>query len=148
VRPRAGRYFRARGGGIGPGIPGAVGLKLAMPDRPVLGVVSDGSGMYSISALWTAAHHDVAVVWVVMNNGGYRILKENLVEYLGEAKAGRRFVELDLHGPELRFDEIARAFGVHGRRVERLEDLRPAVEHALSLGGPALIDVVVGGDVA
>jgi benzoylformate decarboxylase len=147
VTTSPGRYFRARGGGIGPGIPGAVGLKLAMPDRPVLGVVSDGSGMYSISALWTAAHHGVPVVWVVLNNGSYRILKENLVEYLGAARAGRRFVELDLRGPELRFDEIARAFGVHGERVERLAELGPAVERALALGRPALVDVIVSGDV-
>lgn len=142
-----GRYFRARGGGIGPGIPGAVGLKLAMPDRPVVGVVSDGSGLYSITALWTAAHHRVPVVWVVINNGTYRILKENLVEYLGDERAGRQFVELDLADPPLRYDEIARAFGVTAERVERLEDLGPAVRRALTLGSPALVEVLVSGAV-
>jgi thiamine pyrophosphate-dependent acetolactate synthase large subunit-like protein len=141
-----GRYFRARGGGIGPGIPGAIGLKLAMPERPVLGVVSDGSSLFAITALWTAAHHAIPVVWVVINNGSYRILKENLAEYLGPDLAGRRFVELDLDGPALRFDDIARSFGVHGERVERIEDLRPAVERALALNRPAVVDVIVSGE--
>ena len=143
----AGRYFRARGGGIGPGIPGAIGLKLAMPERPVVGVVSDGSSLYAITGLWTAAHHDIPVVWVVVNNGGYRILKENLVEYLGADLPGRDFVELDLDHPALRFDDIARAFGVHGERVERIDDLRPAVERALALGRPAVVEVIVAGDI-
>jgi benzoylformate decarboxylase len=85
-------------------------------------------------------------VWVVINNGSYRILKENLAEYLGPDLAGRRFVELDLGEPALRFDDIARSFGVHGERIERIEDLRPAVERALALNGPAVIDVIVSGE--
>jgi len=117
-----------------------------MPDRPVLGVVSDGSSLYAITALWTAAHHQIPVVWVVINNGSYRILKENLAEYLGPDLAGRRFVELDLNVPALRFDDIARSFGVHGERVERIADLRPAVERALALNRPAVVDVIVAGE--
>src|SRR5262249_15280393 len=79
VTPRPGRYFRARGGGIGPGLPGTVALKLAMPDRPVVGVVSDGAAMYAVSALWTAAHHRIPATWVICNNASYRILKENVM---------------------------------------------------------------------
>ena len=78
-----------------------------------------------------------------MNNGGYRILKDNLVEYLGEAVAERRSSSWTSAPPELRFDDIARSFGVHGERVERLEDLGPAVTRALSLGRPALVDVII-----
>ena len=143
VKVRADNYFRARGGGIGPGIPGAVGLKLARPDQPVIGVVSDGSGMYSITALWTAAHHQVPVVWVVMNNGGYRILRDNLVEYLGPKSTERQFVELELDDPELHFDQLANVFGVHGERVTVLEEIGPAIARALALGRPAVVDVVV-----
>src|SRR6185503_9714704 len=65
IKPKPGRYFRARGGGLGPGLPGAVALKLAMPERPVVGIVSDGAAMYTVSAIWTAAHHRVPVVWVI-----------------------------------------------------------------------------------
>jgi benzoylformate decarboxylase len=143
LNPRPGSYFRARGGGIGPGLPGAIGLKLAAPDRPVVGVTSDGAAMYNISALWTAAHHRIPVTWVVCNNGSYQILKTNLAEYLGPLAAGRRFVEMDLADPPLRFDRIAEAFGVHGRRVERPGDLRAALDEALGLGAPALVDVAI-----
>jgi benzoylformate decarboxylase len=145
VDPVPGRYFRARGGGIGPGLPGTLGLKLARPDLPVVGVVSDGAAMYSTTALWTAAHHDIAVVWVVCNNGGYRILQENLIDYLGPSHHSRRFVELKLAPPELRFDRIAESMGVAAVRVERPQDVGPAVRAALATGHPALIDVVVAG---
>jgi benzoylformate decarboxylase len=145
IMPSPGRYFRARGGGIGPGLPGAVGLKLALPDLPVVGVVSDGSAMYNITALWTAAHHRVPVTWVVCNNASYQILKQNVMDYLGPGHVDRKFVAMDLTDPPLRFDRIAESMGVHGRRVERPEDIRPALEEALGLGAPALVDVAIGG---
>ena len=143
LRLGPGCYFRARGGGIGPGMPGPVGLKLAMPDRPVVGVVSDGSAMYSITALWTAAHHRVPVTWVICNNGRYGVLEQNLRDYRGGLASDRGFVGTDLSDPPLRFDRIAESLGVHGRRVERPEELRPALEEALGLGAPALVDVVI-----
>src|SRR4029453_16426953 len=75
---RVGDYVGARGGGIGQALPGALGVKLTHPHRPVLAVSGDGSAMYSIQALWTAAHHDLAVVFVILNNREYRILKHNM----------------------------------------------------------------------
>jgi benzoylformate decarboxylase len=147
LAPRPGRYFRGRGGGLGPGLPGALGLKLAMPDRPVVGVVGDGAAMYSVSALWTAAHHRIPVTWVICNNASYRILKENVMDYLGASQAERSFVALDLADPPLRYDRIAESMGVHGRRVEHPDDLRPALEEALALGAPALVDVAIQGKV-
>ena len=62
------------------------------PDRKVVGVCSDGAAMYSITALWTAAHHRIPVTYVMLNNAAYRILKLNMVEYLGTAARGRQFV--------------------------------------------------------
>ena len=73
-----GDYFGGRGGGIGQGLAGAIGVKVAMPDRPVVAVSGDGSAMYSIQALWTAAHHKLAIVFVVLANREYRILKHNV----------------------------------------------------------------------
>ncbi len=143
VIPRPGRYFRARGGGLGPGLPGALGLKLAMPDRPVVGVVADGSAMYSVSAFWTAAHHRIPVTWVICNNSSYRILKENLIDYLGPSHGTRKFVAMDLTDPPLRYDHIAESMGVRGWRVERPDDLRPALEQALALGAPSVVDVAI-----
>jgi benzoylformate decarboxylase len=143
LRPRPGRYFRARGGGLGPGLPGTLGVKLAMPDRPVVGVVADGSAMYSVSAFWTAAHHRIPVTWVICNNSSYRILKENLIDYLGPSHPGRKFMATDLTDPPLRYDRIAESMGVRGWRVERPDELRPALERALALGAPAVVDVAI-----
>jgi benzoylformate decarboxylase len=142
------RLVKVRGGGIGPGLPGTLGAALARPDRKVVGVCSDGASMYSITALWTAAHHRIPVTYVMLSNRAYRILKLNVLEYLGEGAHGRDFVAMDLTDPDLRFDRMAEAMGVPARRVERPEDLadalREAVEHT---GGPSLVDVVIDGSV-
>jgi thiamine pyrophosphate-dependent acetolactate synthase large subunit-like protein len=138
-----GSYFRARGGGLGPGMPGAVGLQLAYPDRPVVGVVADGSAMYTITALWTAAHHDIPVTWIICNNSSYRILKLNFQDYLGEAGANRRFMHTDLIDPPICYDRLAEAMGVRGSRVERPEDLGDALREAIAHPGPSLVDVVI-----
>lgn len=147
LRPVPGRYFRGRGGGIGTGMPGTVGLQLAFPDRPVVGIVADGSAMYTITALWTAAHHKLPATWVICNNGCYRILKLNMQAYLGEAGAGRRFVEMDFTDPPIDFVRLAESLGVRGRRVDRPADLGDALREAIAHPGPALVDVVVDGSV-
>src|SRR5205823_14008224 len=103
------QLMHGRGGGIGPGLPGTLGAQLARPDRKVVGVCSDGAAMYSITALWTAAHHHIPATYVMLGNASYRILKLNMVEYLGSAVKGRKFVEMDLNEPPLRFDRLAEA---------------------------------------
>jgi thiamine pyrophosphate-dependent acetolactate synthase large subunit-like protein len=141
---RPGRLVKVRGGGIGPGLPGALGAALARPDRKVVGICSDGAAMYSITALWTAAHHKIPVTYVMLSNRAYRILKLNMVEYLGEGAAGRDFVAMDLIDPELRFDRMAESMGVPARRVERPEDLPAALDEAVNhRDGPFLVDVLI-----
>jgi benzoylformate decarboxylase len=141
---RPGQLVKVRGGGIGPGLPGALGAALARPGRKVVGVCSDGAAMYSISALWTAAHHRIPVTYIMLSNRAYRILKLNMLEYLGPAARGREFVAMDLHDPELRFDRIAEAMGVPARRVERPEELAPLLREAIChADGPFLVDVVL-----
>lgn len=142
-----GRHFRASGGGLGPGLPNPLGIKLARPDRPVLSVIGDGAALYTIQALWTAAHHKIAVTWVIVNNASYRILKLNMLEYLGEGAAGRRFLAMDLTEPPLDFSAIAAAFGVKGVRVEQPDEIADAVREAQRAGEPRVIDVAVDGDV-
>jgi benzoylformate decarboxylase len=139
-----GRLVKVRGGGIGPGLPGALGAALARPDKKVVGICSDGAAMYSITALWTAAHHRIPVTYVMLSNRAYRILKLNMLEYLGEGASGREFVAMDLTEPELRFDRMAEAMGVPARRVETPEELPTALEEAVGhRGGPFLLDVVL-----
>lgn len=144
---RPGDYYGARGGGIGQALPGALGVKLAHPARPVVAISGDGSALYSIQALWTAAHHDLAVVFVILDNREYRILKHNMDAYRQRfgVRPDRPYVHMDLTKPELGFVEIAQGLGVAGTRVTRPADLRPAIEAALASGRPALLDVIVEG---
>jgi benzoylformate decarboxylase len=138
------RLVKVRGGGIGPGLPGALGAALARPDRKVVGICSDGAAMYSITALWTAAHHRIPVTYVMLSNRAYRILKLNMLEYLGEAARGREFVAMDLTEPELRFDHLAEAMGVPATRVDEPDQLPAALQEAMAhRGGPYLLDVVL-----
>jgi thiamine pyrophosphate-dependent acetolactate synthase large subunit-like protein len=145
--PDAGRHYRATGGGLGPGLPNPIGIKLARPDRPVLSVVGDGAALYTIQALWTAAHHKVPVTWVVANNASYRILKLNMLEYLGEGATGREFVEMDMKEPALNFANIAASFGVKGVRIEHADEIGDALREAQSADEPRLLDIVIEGDV-
>jgi benzoylformate decarboxylase len=139
-----GRLVKVRGGGIGPGLPGSLGAALARPDRKVVGICSDGAAMYSITALWTAAHHHIPVTYVMLSNRSYRILKLNMLDYLGPEAPGREFVGMDLIDPELRFDRMAESMGVPAKRVENPEDLAPVLREAIGhKGGPFLVDVVL-----
>ncbi len=144
---RAGDYVGARGGGIGQALPGALGVKLAHPDRPVVAVSGDGSAMYSIQALWTAAHHDLAVVFVILNNREYRILKHNMDTYRQRfgAKPDRGYPNMDLLAPDLGFVDLARGMGVAAARVATPGELRPALDKALGAGRPFLLDVAIEG---
>jgi len=144
---RPGDYVGARGGGIGQALPGALGVKLAHPDRPVVALSGDGSAMYSIQALWTAAHHDLAVVFVILNNREYRILKHNMDTYRQRfgAKPDRGYPNMDLVSPDLGFVDMARGMGVDGARVTEPGELRLALERALKADRPFLLDVAIEG---
>jgi benzoylformate decarboxylase len=140
-----GAYFQTRAGMLGTGLPGTVGLKIARPDRTVIGFSGDGGSMSTIQALGTAARHDIGAKFVVCNNRSYRILKYNLQEYWEQTQApSRTFPEqFDLNSPTLRFDELARAQGVEAVRVERPTEIAPALDRALADDRPFLIDLVL-----
>lgn len=142
-----GRHYRTTGGGLGPGMPAPIGIKLARPDKPVLSIVGDGAALYTIQALWTAAHHKIPVTWVIANNRSYRILKLNMLDYLGEGAAGRKFTAMDMTDPELDFSKIAASFGVKGVRIEQPDEIGDALREAQASGEPRLLDVVIDGDV-
>ena len=135
---------RDNDGSLGDALPMAMGVKLALPDRPVVGVVGDGNAIYSIQGLWTAAHHQIPVVWVICNNATYRILKLNSMRVLGP-EAREKLHSVDLGGPALNFAKIAESLGIDGVQVTRGDEVRPAIERALALGKPALVDAVIDG---
>jgi benzoylformate decarboxylase len=138
-------FYGLRGGGIGWGLPAALGVKLAQPARPVVALVGDGSAMYTIQALWTAAHDAIPVVYVIFNNASYRILKERTLALKGFAAADDRYVAMDLVDPALDYVGLARSQGVPGELVEKTADVGPAIKRGLASGGPYLVDVHIDG---
>jgi benzoylformate decarboxylase len=132
-------FMGLAGGGIGFAMAGAVGASLALPGRPVVAVVGDGSAMYSIQALWTAAHFKLPVTYVILNNRSYRILKERMVAFRG----ARAFAGMDFHEPPLEFTNLAQAMGVQAVRVSRPQDVDAALREAVASGAPRLVEVTV-----
>jgi benzoylformate decarboxylase len=146
---KRGQFFQTRGGSLGVGIPGAIGVKIAMPDRPVFGITGDGGAMYTIQALWSAARHNVGAKFVVCNNRSYRLLQLNLEQYWKEQRvpAHEHPLSFDLSKPELRFADMARSMGVGSVRVETADQIGPAIRQALTHPGPFLIEVILEGNV-
>ncbi len=134
-------FYGLRGGGIGWGLPAAIGVKLALPDRPVVALVGDGSAMYTCQALWTAAHYRVDVVFVLLNNASYRILKQRIHALKGFAAQADRFIAMDLDDPRIDFVGLAKSLGVRAERIEKTADVGPALGRALATRGPTLLDV-------
>lgn len=130
-------YWFCRGGGLGWGMPASVGISLALGREPVLCVVGDGSAMYSPQALWSAANLGLPVVFAVVDNGEYLILKRNQ----GEGP----YAGMDLVPPQLGFVELARSMGVGATRVEKAADAGEALR-AVWGSGPHLLHLPVGGD--
>jgi benzoylformate decarboxylase len=136
-------FYGLRGGGIGWGLPAALGVKLGQPGRPVVALVGDGSAMYTNQALWTAAHEGLAVVYVIFNNASYRILKQRVRALKGFSAEDDRYIGMDLDRPPIDWVALARALGVPGEPVEKAADVPAALERALRSGGPYLIDARV-----
>ena len=132
-------YFGLASGGIGFAVAGAVGIQLALPDRPVVALIGDGSSMYNIQALWTAANLGLPITYIIANNRGYRILKERLVAF----HDNHQFIGMDFHSPPIDFVSIAESMGVRARRIEKVGDLPTALKDSISSKGPTLLDVMV-----
>jgi benzoylformate decarboxylase len=126
-------------GGIGFAMGGAVGASIALPDRPVVAIVGDGSAMYSIQALWTAAHLRLPITYVIPNNRSYRILKERLVSF----RKTDKFVGMDMDDPPIDFVALAQSLGVPAQRITDPQDVGAELKRAIASGGPNLLDVSV-----
>jgi benzoylformate decarboxylase len=143
-------FFQTRGGSLGVGIPGALGIKLANPEKTVIGFTGDGGSMYTIQALWTAAHYNIGAKFVICNNQSYMLLKLNILQYWRE-QVGVEIHEFpdsfDLSNPVIDFAALARSMGVAGVRVDRPEQVAEAITQMLAHDGPFLIDMVISGAV-
>ena len=114
-------------------------MSLAQPDRPVLAAVGDGSAMYTVQALWTAAHLALPITYLVINNRGYRIIKDRLVSM----RKSDRFVGMDITEPTIDFVAVAQGLGMAARRVTRPQEIASVLREAIASKAPNLIEVVV-----
>ena len=140
-------YFFFKGGGLGWGIPASAGVQLAQPDRNVVAIVGDGATCYVPQSLWTLAHHDLPVTVVVLNNGGYFILKSQLLGMNQKAVKFDKWPGMDIADPSVDFMALAHAFGVPSERVEKGSEITSAVRKAMGSGGPFLLEVPIDGTV-
>lgn len=144
-----GAFFQTPGGTLGVGIPGAVGAKLAHPDRTVVGLTGDGGALYTYQALWTAAHLRIDVKLIVCHNASYRLLKQNLAAYRQDDSPDQRYPPFfDLTSPRVDFVRLAEALGVAAYRLVEPVQVEAALRTLLDHDGPALLEVVLDRDVA
>jgi benzoylformate decarboxylase len=139
------QYFHNRGGGLGWGMPAAVGVSLARDHAPVLCMVGDGSAMYSPQALWSAVHENAPVVYVVLNNLEYGILKNFMVSQPQYNSNQHGFLAMDLCQPKVDFPSLAKSMGVASTVVSSHREISGAVEAAIKAGKPHLIEIPVKG---
>ena len=132
-------FYGLASGGLGFGLAGAIGVSLAQPGRPVVAAIGDGSAMYSVQALWTAAHLKLPITYVIINNRGYRIIKERLVALRNSA----RFVGMNIREPAIDFVAMAQGFGMPARRLTDPRDINLVLGDAVRSGVPNLIEVMV-----
>ncbi|MEU1288863.1 benzoylformate decarboxylase [Kitasatospora sp. NPDC005856] len=130
-------YFATASGALGFPFAGAVGYAVARPDQRAVVVVGEGSAQYTLHAMWTAAHYNLPVTFVIPNNSGYLSLKY----YLDEKSQRAWQAGWDLSGVDMA--QLARGFGCPGERIETPEQLKDALKRAFSTEGPMMLDVVV-----
>jgi benzoylformate decarboxylase len=122
-------------GGLGFALPAAIGLRMAMPDRPVVAVAGDGSSLYSVQSLWTAVDQRVGALFVVLANGRYAVM-DRLAEGHGGKAPWPAFPEVSVSG-------LAQSLGCLSVRVDDLASLEEALSGFDPSAGPLLIEVVV-----
>lgn len=132
-------FYGLASGGLGFAVPGAIGISLAQPQRPVVAAIGDGSAMYGIQALWTAAHLKLPITYVIINNRSYRIIKERLVA----SRKSDRFVAMDMKDPPIDFTAVAKGLGLNAVCVTDPAELSTVLKQAIAGGLPNLIEVIV-----
>ena len=131
------------GGAIGQGLPGAVGVAIGAPDRQVVALEGDGSGMYTLQALWTMARESLKVVVVVFANRAYRILQGELLGVGAAIRGDNARAMLSLDSPPLDWVALGRGHGVPGERISDLGALVKALKRGYATEGPYLIELAL-----
>ena len=132
--------FGHKGGALGWGAGAAIGVALAFPDRRIVCTLGDGSLMYCPQAMYTAARQKLPILYLVMNNGGYAIIKSGTRAQKQRAYETDTYIGMDITDPEVDFVSLARGLGLGSAAAANPEELNTAVKNALSHDGPFLID--------
>ena len=136
-------WLMLTGGSIGYGMPTATGAAVACPDRPVINLQADGSGMYTLQALWTQARENLNVTTIIFANRKYAILQIEFGRVGAHNPGPKAMSMLDLSNPELNWVSLAEGMGVAAWRATTLEEFNTALEAGLRHNGPALIEALV-----
>lgn len=138
------QYSFMRGGGLGWGMPAAVGCSLGIGREPVVCLIGDGAALYSPQALWTAAYEKLPVTFVVMNNREYNVLKNFMRSqtHFSSLRANR-FIAMDIDNPPIDYLALATSMGVPARRIVNARDIAPAIESGIASGIVNLIEVII-----
>jgi len=136
-------YFGHRGWALGWGLGCTLGVRLAWPDRPVLGILGEGAAMYGIQGLWSAAHHGIGASIVTANNAQYQILKVCANQLELPNAADDSYLGLDIQKPEVDLVALAQSLGVQARRITEPDDLSDYLRQSLQNNLPELIDVPI-----
>lgn len=138
------QYSFLRGGALGWGMPAAVGCSLGNGREPVVCLVGDGAALYSPQAMWTAAHEELPVTFVVMNNREYNVLKNFMLSRTDYRTAQlRKFIAMELGQPPVDYLALAQSFGLSARHVSKAADIAGAVEAGIASGKANLVEIMI-----
>ncbi len=136
-------WLQITGGSIGIGLPLAVGAAIACPDRPVIGLQADGSGMYTLQALWTQVREGLNITTVIFANRAYACLRDELTN-VGALNPGRKALDmLDIGNPDLDWVSLAAGMGMEAGRATTAEEFNRQFAAGLACQGPYLIEAVL-----
>ena len=139
-----------RGGAIGWGMGATMGVKLANPNKNVIGIIGDGSAMMTVQALWTAANSDIPVIYIICNNHSYRVLKTNMQIYkkeiLNDVEENNKYFAMDFE-PPFNFAEIAKTFGLNGYKITKPSEINEYINKAVNSNKTSVLDIDIDGSV-
>ena len=136
-------WLTLTGGAIGQGLPLAIGAAIACPDQKVIALEADGSGMYTVQALWTMVREQLDITVVLLNNRSYAILNIELSRVGVEQPGPTALSLLDLSNPDLEWADITRGMGMQAVKVETVAQLDKTFADAMAQKGPCLIEVML-----
>jgi benzoylformate decarboxylase len=132
-------FYGLASGGIGWAVSGCIGVSLANPNKTIIAIIGDGSSMYGIQSLWTAAHYNLPIVYIIANNQSYRIIKERLEIF----HKNTNFIGMDFDKPKIDFVKIANSMGVDAQQTSKPDELKDLFKKAFKYKKPYLIEVMV-----